>query len=270
MADEDERAPALSTPWRLDVPSVIMSGRALPRFFGTTLISVVLAVALAGCGGSGSTAGQSAPTTVTTAHPSAADRRIARHAQLKLTDFPSGWEQQDKSPSKSTLKCPAVEAARRAVSARQPSPDFVTGDSTQVSSTVYIFSDISSAKRAFDQLSGASTRRCIAHASAKYFAGKGKTKGVKVGQITSGQLSMPAVGDESVLGRVTIPITANGLSIDIYLDLVFAREGRGGAVLLFLDTVTPFDEALRNQLSRTLAGRLRTGFRVSTAAGTRS
>jgi hypothetical protein len=194
--------------------------------FSATLVSAVLALGLAGCGGSGSTASQASTTVTTTSRPaSAADKRIAHHVQLKLTDFPSGWEQQDKSPSKSTLKCPGVQAVKGTTTARQPSPDFVKSEGTEVDAGVYFFANVSSAKRAFERLSGQATRRCMADAVAKLLE-REKTKGVKVGEITSGELSMPSVGDENILGRLTIPVTASGINVDVYLDLVFARQGR--------------------------------------------
>jgi hypothetical protein len=233
--------------------------RPFIRTFSVTVVSAVLAVALAGCGGSGSTASQSAPTTATTtSHPkSAADKRIARHAQLKLTDFSSGWKQHGSQTSKSQERCPAAEATRAAASAWQQSPTFVTTENPQVEAASYVFSDVSGAKRAFRQLSGGSTRLCFADTLTKRLANP--PKGLKFGKITSGQVAMRPVGDESVVDRLTIPVTVSGQNVDFYVDLVFARVGRGIAGLDFFDTITPFDEALRNRLTTTLVGRLKTG-----------
>jgi hypothetical protein len=81
---------------------------------------------------------------------------------------------------------------------------------------------------------------------------------------------MRPVGDESALGRFTLPITdtSTGINVDAYFDLVFARENRGIAILSFLDTATPFDEALRGRLTRILVTRLKAGLESGTLGGT--
>jgi hypothetical protein len=245
--------------------------RSQASCLGVISIGVVLLLGMSGCGGSSgagtpsTTTTGTTPTTTTTQPRSAADERIARHAQLKLSDFPAGWEQQDKSPQKSQAKCSSVEAAKAAASARQPSPDFANGDTPQVGATVYVFTDVKTATHAFDGISGGNTRICLANEFTKYAKGKGAAKGVKFGTATSGQVAMPPVGDKSALGRLTIPVTdtSSGMNVDLYLDLAFVRVGRGIAILNFLDSVSPFDDTLRNQLTRTLVGRLNAALKLS-------
>jgi len=204
----------------------------------------------------------------------AADERIARHAQLKLTDFPKGWKQGPQPVSKLT-GCPAVEAFKTAASARQHSPNFVSVvfNSTETQATVYIFSDVSLARREFDQVSGQGTRLCLDHArvQAAAEAAKKAHKDVKFSATSSAQLPMRPVGDESALDRLTITVKdTSGHKTKLLLDTVFARVGRGIAILTFLQPatpITPYNNATRNRLAKILVGRLQAGFTLSTAGG---
>lgn len=232
------------------------------------LIAIALAViALVGCGGSTKTVTTTAPhntteqpatTGTTPATTPEEDKRIATDASLKLSDFPSGWQQKDSTTeSNDEAKCPGWEAAKAAASAQQKSPSF-TKVGEGVTSTVLIFSDASSATRAFDQASGEGDRRCLADEITKA-AKSAKEEGVEYGEITSGRVSMAPVGDQSAVSRFTIPIKASGLSVESVIDQVFARVGRGVAYLAFADIASPFDEALRNRLTTTVVDRLKKG-----------
>lgn len=240
-----------------------MRGPPLTHAFGALLVGAVLVLGATGCGGGGSKRNQSGTTTVATTTTSApdraADKRVARGSQLKLADFPSGWVQQGSAQrSGPASKCPGVEAVKAETSARSTSPTFVRGAGPQVNASVYIFSDAANATQAFARLSGESTRRCLAHTIGKA-AASANQQGVQLGKVTTGELSMPPVGSESAVGRFTVPVMTNGANVSTFLDVVFVRVGRGIAIVNYADVSTPFGEALRNRLTRTLAGRLRAG-----------
>ena len=174
---------------------------------------------------------------------------------MKLSDFPSGWQQKDSAnESNDEAKCPGWEAAKAAASAQQKSPSFDKGSGEGVTSTVLIFSDASSAARSFDQARGEGDRRCLADEITK--AAKSE-KDVQIGTVTSGQVSMAPVGDQSAASRFTIPVTGSGLSVEFVVDHVFARVGRGVAYLPFAEISSPFDETLRNKLTTTVVDRLK-------------
>lgn len=235
------------------------------------LVAFPVIIGLAACGSSSTTTvtATTSPTTGTTTSPAptttqtttgsaAADQRVARDAQLKLSDFPSGWEQKDRTQeAKAWAACQGVDAAKAAASARQTSPDFAERNHTYAGNFAYIYADVPTATRAFGELSSEHTRTCLGDALAKYLPGQVR-EGAEIGKITTGQVAMQPVGDERTLTRLTVPLKANGLNVDVTLDLVFVRVGRGIAGLQFQDVLSPFDETLRTRLTTTAVDRLKT------------
>jgi hypothetical protein len=55
---------------------------------------------------------------------------------------------------------------------------------------------------------------------------------------------------------VTVPLSAEGLDVDVYIDLVFVRVGRAVTPSIFVDVLTPFEEDLRAQLTDRVVRRL--------------
>src|SRR5215207_544972 len=102
------------------------------RHYRLHLLGIAVVAALGACGGSdevrsvtvGSTGEQSPP--AAEGGPTGAEaKRIARDATLRLTDLPSGWEQQDDDEDEDDSAyddCPVIEQSRDAVLARGPSP----------------------------------------------------------------------------------------------------------------------------------------------------
>ena len=87
---------------------------------------------------------------------------------------------------------------------------------------------------------------------------KKKSKGkVKFGTPTSRLLSAPPVGDDSVVGRVAVPVTAGGFSVTLNFNLRFVRVGRGIQILVFLAAPGTFNVALEGKLTRTATNRLK-------------
>lgn len=238
----------------------------------TALCSVGLLGGLSACGSSSpsstasasassSTASTSTPsaTTTTSTGPTeaqkAADQATARDSTLRLSDFPSGWVESDKSSSSGST-CPSVEPAKNAVSGKAKTPTFGKGETDAVENSVYIYATVAEAQRVFPGLSGSETRACIAHNTEKE-AKKAATENAKFGQASSGQLSAPALGDESAAGRVTVPYMVGSLTFSLNVDLQFVRVGRGVQVLTFLTLPGTFDSTLEAKLTRTAADRLK-------------
>ncbi len=230
---------------------------------------VAAALLIAGCGSShkssDTAAHTSTPTSATTPTATAetrpelpADHAIAAGALLRLPDFPTGWQQQAQSGGKSSLTCPAIESARAAVSGRAPSPQFSKGSDDYVDDVAYVYPSVSAAQASFARLSGPSARLCIGKAFGTQLAKAAASTPGKVtfGQPTTGVVSIPAFGDESAAGRITIPYTASGLKLDALIDLVFVRVDRGIQVLLFIGSSGALDSALESNLTRTAADRL--------------
>src|SRR5207253_1223347 len=126
---------------------------------GVAAVAMVALVALVGCGAgsSAATVGASpvgaSPAAATTAHAitstrtgtsrSAAgvaiDRRIARDAQLRLTDFPSGWTSSPRPASTTGATCRSISGAKAAVTAHQSSPELMFGSAATADSAAYIY-----------------------------------------------------------------------------------------------------------------------------------
>jgi hypothetical protein len=135
-------------------------------------------------------------------------------------------------------------------------PDFDRGQTYRVQNAVYMYATVSQAKHAFPALSGSATRECFVTELEPYLKKSSNGK-VKFGTPTSGQLSAPPVGDDSVAGRVTVPFTAAGLSFTLNFDLRFIRVSRGIQILGFIAAPGTFSTALESKLTRTAANRLK-------------
>jgi hypothetical protein len=231
------------------------------------LMALLTAVALAaGCGGgddAGKGGDQSASTATSTTTPSptpdrAEDEGIAKAAQLKLDDFPSGWEESDAAPSQAA-DCDAISKARKERTARAESPQYRHGDNTLAQSTVYLFADDAKAQEQFAGLSSKDTRGCIAGDLVSRL--EKANPDLKVGEPQASRVSVDSLGDQHEGGRVTLPVTAQGQELELFTDFVFVRVSRGIALMLFVDALSPFDEDMRadltSKVSRRLAAKLR-------------
>lgn len=202
-----------------------------------TLISTLVAAATL----LGTTAQASAP----------GDARIARGSVATLSDLPSGWAQH--SPGRSQVTCKAFVAARARASAIAKSKAFTLGETTQAATAVYVYAAKAAASRAFKAMSGREGLRCYAGQVAKVLSATGD---IKVRRVKTARLSMERIGDQRATERVSAVITSDGTELDLYVDLVYVRTGRGLSLGVFINVATPFDEALRRQLTTTQVGRL--------------
>ena len=142
---------------------------------------VAAALLIAGCGSSHKSSDAAAhastptrPTATAETRPEVpADHAIAAGALLQLTDFPTGWQQQDQSGGKSSLTCPAIATARASLSGRATSPQFAKGSDDFVDDAAYVYPSVSAAQASFAQLSGASD--AVMHRQGvRYPAGQGR------------------------------------------------------------------------------------------------
>jgi len=244
------------------------SDLSVRRRLGALSATALAVLVVTGCGSSSpshtnttgtGTSTQPATTNTVPATNAAEDGRIARDAQLKLTDFPAGWEQQDSATeSNSEAHCEGVDAAKAAVSARQTSPDFARASTDYAHSFTYVYVDVARASQAFSQLASESTRTCLGEQLAKYLETQ-KKQGATIGKITTSQVSMTPVGDEHAESRLTIPVSAQGVTASFYVDLVFVRVGRGIAGFTLQSLLSPFRESLSTELAKTVVDRLKAG-----------
>jgi hypothetical protein len=157
---------------------------------------------------------------------------------LRLSDFPSGWRQYGADSSKVT--CASILDARKRAAEHEQSPQFEHPDGFVVASTVYRYADDAQAREGFKALASDTTGRCLAKS---------------LGSATTAPLDVPAVGDERSGLRATVPATKDH-PVAAY-DFVVVRTGSGVAELILAGVRKPFDAHLREQLTATLAARLK-------------
>jgi hypothetical protein len=144
------------------------------------------------------------------------------------------------------------------------SQDFATGgESTQASSSAVIYKSDQQAEDAISEsgaaMSGSAAEGCFQDLVEEALKGE---KGFKLGEVDVGELSFaPPDVEEAKAWQVVIPVeitsgAAEGLSPDVYIELVALREGDTVASVRTQDVLTEFDPDLRNQLVQTVAGRM--------------
>ena len=217
-----------------------------------TLVCLPLVVLAIGCGGADDDQRRAAPSATPSASLARDDPALAKQAVLRLDDFPPGWNA-ERGPQNLDDGCEPLEAAKRVATARESSPRFNAGQATLVQNVVYVFADTAAARTAFEATSAENTRSCYAEAITGAFRNQ---IGVELGDTTTAALPIDPVGDQHDAARVTLPITAEGVEADLIVDLVFVRVRRALSLSLFLNVSSPFDPALRAQLTAAVAQRL--------------
>jgi hypothetical protein len=253
----------------------VLRANARPRGVGVACLVAVLMIAvfcLFGCGGDDdddsaarttTTDSRAAAPTETRAEPAdrAADRRIAEDAVLVLEDFPTGWQQEDEDDDDNEeTDCSGVRDARETLSARATSPRFSQGETKNAENVTYVYGDDPAARTAFAGLASSETRTCIGQDLGERLAEAagptGQGGGTQVGEPETSRVSIELLGDEREAARITVPVSAEGIDVDLIIDLVFVRVGRGIALVTVTDALTPFDEDLKAELTSTVIRRL--------------
>ena len=212
------------------------------------LACLPLAALAIGCG-----SGDDKPSATATPHRD--DKKAAKDATLKLSDFPSGWKGEPSSEDRSS-RCARVEEAKKLVSARTTSDSFSKSQATLAENAIYVFPAEDSAEKGFDLVSGQESQDCYTQTVVKAFAGQ---SGVKVGRPRTSHPELESVGDERDATRVAIGLSAKNVQIDVIVDLVIVRTGRGLSLNLYVNLAQPFDEALRRKLTAATVERLDSG-----------
>jgi hypothetical protein len=252
------------------------------RVKATTLAALgVVAALAAGCGdGSGSSAAKSgvsetpagSPSSGTTGGSAApfsahAARVADRSAMLTISDFPSGWSTSSSGGSggfgsqsmfnrtmDSCLHAPRNPFAHNPDEVETDSPDFDSPNGGDRS----VDESIDSAAPAtmsedFHVFHLPRFTHCLTEAVQPIFkAALGKQAArhhVTLGHTTIGQLSVPAVGQDTVGLRMMVPMSVEGvISIPLYIDMVFARDGGSGVEMSFMSVAKPFPASMAADL----------------------
>jgi hypothetical protein len=179
---------------------------------------------------------------------------LAASMNLRLTDFPSGWRA---DPPEETGECAGIQklSERFVLLAHEDSKDFSEGDS-EASSSAGLFNDEATAREALNYEEGAvqssEFRDCLDRELRKR-----ATSEVTFGDIKIGQVSFPKFGERSSAWEIAITGQTSGLSITVYLDVVFVLQSNALAVVEFTDVGTPFDEQMREHLVGVVVDRMK-------------
>jgi hypothetical protein len=198
-----------------------------------------------------------------------ADEEAARSALLVLDDFPPGWEAAEPDPDNDNddvqeglADCLDVDVEMFANdnNPSAESPAFTSPNDDEVSSEVTYTASIENATRTVAILKDPDTPGCYAQALKAYLL-RAAVEGdlpdeVEYGDPTFNPLSFPTLGDESVAFRMTFPVSARGLDVDVYIDLAFVRVGRVGVTTTFQSQFSPFDTDEAARLTETVVDRI--------------
>jgi hypothetical protein len=200
-----------------------------------------------------------------------ADKATVEGANLKLSDFPTGWASTPNNESAANSKvqqelasCLHVDAALLdRAKVRSVSDDFNSHQAT-ASATVVALPTVEQAQAVLAAQKKPEARDCyqkafeailrdtIAHPT----EGASLPSGIKIEDVTVANLNVDPVGDDHVAYRVSVTVNQSGLTPKIYLDVISFIVGRYGVSLQTEDVLTPFDESQANELAKTIAGRL--------------
>lgn len=230
-----------------------------------TPVAALLIASATACGGGSDNADRPDHTTKATAsaaatsdHRTAAqlatDRRVARKALLRLSDFPNGWQAKphkddDAGPDVGKQLADCLDVPKALLGGDEDdsvdSPDFESPDNQQVQSSVSVGPSATTLRLAFDILHRPRAATCLADAIDKVIRysmthDDDAPKGVHLGKVSLGVLNIAQFADESLAFRTTVPIQASGVNADIYVDFLFMRHDRAMTFLSFLNVFSPF------------------------------
>jgi hypothetical protein len=182
----------------------------------------------------------------------AADAAAAEAALLTLSDFPAGWsevpDEEDDSNQElleQVYEClgpDAVEVINSETEARTGSFTDPVDEST-VQEVIALAPTVESAEAYIAGGSADGVAECLTTAYregiAQLLADAEEMEGAELGEITVGALNVGEVGEDSFAYRITVPISVQGLNVDLFTDFVAVRVGRSAAGLNFLSQFDP-------------------------------
>jgi hypothetical protein len=191
----------------------------------------------------------------------AIDRRIARDAQLRLTDFPARWTSTPRPATSAGARCPSIRGAKAAASGRQVSPAFMLGRATTVASSADVFADVATATHWFAQLASPDTRTCLQRALRESVGFQAAAQGATLDSVTARRLTIAPAGDQHAADRFVVRLSDGRFHGKAEADVIYVRVGRGIVALAVNQVGGPFDRSLETRLVRTVSDRLAAGLK---------
>jgi hypothetical protein len=169
---------------------------------------------------------------------------------LEAADLGSGWTQEPEEADNEESPCD-VDSDDMTITGQATTRSFTSGQATSVISDATVFETEEQASEAFSRLVGEDSTRCFADELSKEIAGGGEE--VSVGDVQIDQLAPADAGDEDAAFRLTMPLEAQGATLDLFLDIRAVRAGRGVGLVAFTQPQQPFDEAVEQELVEAVA-----------------
>jgi hypothetical protein len=145
------------------------------------------------------------------------------------------------------------------------SPDFSDTEDHTASSSVSYAATASEAEDSFAIVEDPKIPECLEPAVSKivtYFLEHPENPsdtvpaGLTLGTPEVAQMSFPTFGDKTIAYRVTVPIQYGPVTVNAYIDTVFAIKGRAGVQMAFQGLDTPFPVDDEQHYTETVVGRL--------------
>ena len=184
----------------------------------------------------------------------------ARKALLVLSDMPSGWTK-TKAPNNSTTPGAAqlarcIGVAKSLIAENPPSvtsPQFQNRGATLiVNDNVSIFPSAKNAAQEFASIANAKTPGCLTTLASGPLKAKmlgGIPKGVTVGAVLVSPIDAATFGAGTTGYSMSVPVTTNGVTVNLTVTQVFAVKGRLGQQVSFTSVGSPFSIGLEQHLS---------------------
>ncbi|MEJ7628875.1 MAG: hypothetical protein WKF54_04715 [Nocardioidaceae bacterium] len=187
-----------------------------------------------------------------------AAQSAANAALLSISDLPAGWStSKDESDDSETaefetqladcLGAPSSIVNADEAAVHVESPDFDSPDGNTTISETLSVDRTERTEQVFAVLHQSNLTDCMTDALGAYmqktFADSDDPdiQSAKLGDVEVGQLSAGHYGDDTVALRATVPVEVSGISISVYLDVLYIRQGNAVENLTFEGVGTPVD-----------------------------
>jgi hypothetical protein len=230
----------------------------MPRKSLVVLCAVM--IVLVGCGSSKKSSSTSSGSASSSS--STGDKVKAGDINLKADDFPSDWTSTPSNSAtssatdKNLYSCSGLPDPATNTTAAVSSPDFAKGTFTQASSEVRFAKSKDVANKVLDAFKSDKFQSCLQQTIDAQIKVQASSGGATVGASKIESLAAPSGTDAAAAFRMTTPITAFGQTITFYIDFAVLQKGRAVVTLSVSNGNSPFDSALKGELTAKLISRM--------------
>ena len=213
--------------------------------------------ALASCGGGG---GDDAREGLS--ERALADDDVAQAANLRLTDFPPGWQRSpaavDRPDSPEDLRfdqCMGRPHASEVRTSVANSDNFATGQFTRANSSTQLVKTEAIARDDFAALRGDRALPCLGERLDADLTNQTAPAGQPFARRSLDRIEVPNLAEETVGFRMVVDAPSVGPGATLVVDQVFVRKGRAEIATSFVEQDRPFPAELQLSLVRKLVER---------------